>query len=69
MRTATVYVTIDGRQFNDAAKAKQYEDGLHAAWLKDNPSWRDFLDAADSREAQAKRAEVVREFWEWNFSK
>jgi hypothetical protein len=69
MKTATVYVAVDGRQFNEAAKARDYEEGLFTAWLRDNAIWKDFFHAAGLPEDKQKRREVVRDFWEWNFSK
>lgn len=69
MRTATVYVTIDGRQFDDATKARDHEDRLHNVWLKENPMWSNFVNAAGEPAVKEARAKVVRDFWEWNYGK
>lgn len=65
MKQKTVFEAVDGRTFDESRAARDYEDRLFAAWLKEIPKWRDFI-KADPDKSDERRA-VVRDFWEWNY--
>lgn len=61
MKTQTVYVATDGRQFNNAQQCRDHEERLFDAWLKSQPTFSSFLSVAD---VNPERRQVVREYWE-----
>jgi hypothetical protein len=68
MRQQTIFVTIDGRQFQDAAQANTHEDRLFEVWLKDNPRYADFIKSEDASCRNSSRA-VLQRFFLWNCGK
>lgn len=68
MRQKTVFVAVDGREFPDAVKARDHEERLFRAWLKDNRVWQDFINAAEGEDRKTRDA-VIRDFWEWNYGR
>lgn len=65
MRTATVFVSVDGRNFNDRKQCEDHEERCFNAWLRDNPVYSKFIHA--DRDADARRRAVLREFWEFHY--
>lgn len=68
MRTQTVYVAVDGRQFNDSKQCKDHEERLFNAWMKENLVYDAFIKAGDVQDSPRRRA-VIRDFWEFNYGK
>ncbi len=67
MKQKTVYEAVDGRTFDDPRGARDHEERLFNAWLKDVTKWPDFLKADPDKADQ--RREVLRDFWEWSYGK
>ena len=63
MRTATVYIAVDGRHFPDPRSCKDHEERLFEVWLKEHPQFKDFLALPEDK---AVRRAVIRAFWEWS---
>ena len=62
LKTETVYVTSDGRQHNDRAKAENHERGLFKVWLKDETSgWKlsEFIEDGRKQEPQTHRERLA----------
>ena len=60
MRTQTVWVAVDGRQFANQTQCRDHEDRLFDVWLKE--AGKEF---AEFIKDEPRRREVVREFFEW----
>lgn len=65
MKTATVYVAVDGRQFTEAVHCKDHEERLFHAWLRVNSQYSEFLKSGSG--AASDRRAVIRDFWEFTY--
>lgn len=62
--TKTVYVTVDGRNFDDPSKARDYEERLFEQWLKGSSDFSAFLAAQNSDVRPNVRA-FIKTFFLW----
>lgn len=65
MRQQTMFITVDGRQFDNPNRAKDHEERLFEAWLKAEGShFRLFLGAVEPNDREITRG-VLRAYFLW----
>lgn len=65
MQTKTVYVAVDGRNFDNMMAAKDYEERLFETWLKEEGAkFREFV-RTGSDDHEIARA-VFKEYFVWS---